>query len=593
MQPSSTHQKEVLVLPADDLSAGPNESRWRAHGMARRRKLLEEDQRIGGRDFSMSFDCSVQRYFSVAHWALEQFHQLYQKATSSSTNYAKELEELYLMGHRIVSFLTKCLPRHPGLGRAHHVRQQSKQELDNLQKCLESVALLIDEHVCNQFVDDGDFFLDSMLAAEMDEEDDDEDEKTSATRSTAFRTPKKAKQCSAADRNWLLHFPEDELELVKANTSKCVSFAEQKQDGRKSAESPTADTVGTCGTESLEPTDSSYTNCDSPNSRKGNQETLHRADSEATDDDDDGSITRSITRDYDDDDTFDIDELSEDDWEGDLDLELRRPMSVMRGVRLDFLRTIACEPVLYETDSEAADSWANTVEDVLSATNSHPCLPSSSGVTPTCDPARIAFRELMTKLPHESILRRNNQPKLLLASPPSTSNPLERSPSSSPTLTDILGELDTGKTSGVEYTNFDDILENEIKEYLDSSKTDEDPTQFVETCHENRNTKSKGTGSSKIHRQHRRDDRSQISSHVSSSSSSSSATVGSTSSSSSLKSLANKTGSKTSAFSSFSRPKHQQPRERESITSAFIFDLDDWISFDNSTGNSYFADSPF
>ena len=68
MQPSNTHQKEVLVLPVDDLSAGPNESRWRAHGMARRRKLLEEDQRMGGRDFSMSFDCSVQRYFSVAHW---------------------------------------------------------------------------------------------------------------------------------------------------------------------------------------------------------------------------------------------------------------------------------------------------------------------------------------------------------------------------------------------------------------------------------------------------------------------------------------------------------------------------------------------
>lgn len=499
---------------------------------------------------------------------------------------------MYLMGHRIVSFLTKCLPRHPGLGRAPHVRQQSKQELDNLQKCLESVALLIDEHVCNQFVDDGDVFLDSMLAAEMDEEDD-EEEKTSATRSTTFSTPKKAKQDIEAGTNWLLDFPEGELEPTKANTSKCVSFAEQKQDERKSAESPTTDTIGTCGTESLEPTDTSYTNCDSPNSSKENEETLHRADSEATDDDD-----GSIIRDCDDDDNFDIDKLSKDGLEDDLDLVMRRPMSMMRGVRLDFLRTIACEPVLYETDSEAADSWANTVEDVIAATNSRPCLPSSSGVTPTCDPARIAFRELMNKLPHESILQRNNQPKLLLASSSSsstssTSNPLDRSPSSSPTLTDILGELNTGKTSGVEYTDFDDILDNEIKEYLDSSKTDEDPTQFVEKCHEKLNTKSKG--SSKIHRQQKRDDRSQISSYVSSSSSSSSssATVGSASSSSCLKSLTNKTGSKTSAFSSFSRPKHQPPRERQSITSAVIFDLDDWISFDNSTGNSYFADSPF
>ena len=65
MQPEQ--EKDVLVL-VDDETSGPDESRWRAYGLARRRKILEEDRKNGGRNFSLSFDCSVQRYFSVAHW---------------------------------------------------------------------------------------------------------------------------------------------------------------------------------------------------------------------------------------------------------------------------------------------------------------------------------------------------------------------------------------------------------------------------------------------------------------------------------------------------------------------------------------------
>ena len=51
-----------------DLSGPVDESRWRIHGRERRIQLLEEDKKKGGRSFSLSFDCSVQRYFSVAHW---------------------------------------------------------------------------------------------------------------------------------------------------------------------------------------------------------------------------------------------------------------------------------------------------------------------------------------------------------------------------------------------------------------------------------------------------------------------------------------------------------------------------------------------
>ena len=65
MQPQQ--DKGVLVL-VDDVSSGPDEARWRIHGEARRRKILDDDRRNGGRNFSLSFDCSAQRYYSVAHW---------------------------------------------------------------------------------------------------------------------------------------------------------------------------------------------------------------------------------------------------------------------------------------------------------------------------------------------------------------------------------------------------------------------------------------------------------------------------------------------------------------------------------------------
>lgn len=65
MQPKE--EKNVMVMVNQAASGGPD-ARWRAHGLERRRKILEDDLRNGGREFSLEFDCSVQRYFSVAHW---------------------------------------------------------------------------------------------------------------------------------------------------------------------------------------------------------------------------------------------------------------------------------------------------------------------------------------------------------------------------------------------------------------------------------------------------------------------------------------------------------------------------------------------
>lgn len=56
-----------------------------------------------------------------------------------------------------------------------------------------------------------------------------------------------------------------------------------------------------------------------------------------------------------------------------------------------FLKHIACQDVQFESDSEAVDSWAQDDDSVA--------FSGSSGTALTCDPARIAFRELMSKLP--------------------------------------------------------------------------------------------------------------------------------------------------------------------------------------------------
>jgi hypothetical protein len=63
-------QKSKIKTVADTVSmvSGPDEERWRRHGGARRLQLLEEDRLKGGQDFTLSFDCSVQRYFQVARW---------------------------------------------------------------------------------------------------------------------------------------------------------------------------------------------------------------------------------------------------------------------------------------------------------------------------------------------------------------------------------------------------------------------------------------------------------------------------------------------------------------------------------------------
>jgi hypothetical protein len=355
------------AIPFDKLP-GPDESRWRVHGAARRKQLLDEDQAKGGRTFQLKFETSVHRYFSVAHWALEQFHELYHAG--------KDLEEAYVMGHRIVSFLTECLPHHPGLPAAPDIRQCARAELLLLRECLEDVALQIDEETCNMFVDEFD-----PLFVVGDEDDDDDDDDESVHQNTQF-SPSNPNQTP--------------IMLNNSNTKKSYMVRFENWDDvppdetdwqRKSVESPSGETWGTTGTGSVEHVDTSFMSTISLEYKTGS---------------DDSSLSQqSIEQDA----GIELDS-SDDVYEKDCDSDeedLRAAFPSLHRryfhsyVRLDFLHQIANEEVLYETDSEAADSWAQTSED------NHPLTLSSSGGSPTCDPARIAFRDLMNRLPQQRI----------------------------------------------------------------------------------------------------------------------------------------------------------------------------------------------
>jgi hypothetical protein len=95
-------------------------------------------------------------------------------------------EETYVMGNRMVSFLTESLPTHPGFHHpsVSHLRRQCFIELEKLHNCLEDIALTIDEEQCDKFADD--------YEPEVESDSDDEEFSTSASLDWATFQDKKS-----------------------------------------------------------------------------------------------------------------------------------------------------------------------------------------------------------------------------------------------------------------------------------------------------------------------------------------------------------------------------------------------------------------
>lgn len=88
----------------------------------------------------------------------------------------------------------------------------------------------------------------------------------------------------------------------------------------------------------------------------------------------------------------DLDPDYDDYDEDDCDEEVILRYSLKDSFATSILNRIADEDVCFETDSEAVDSWAQDGD-------SNALSGASSGTALTCDPARIAFREIMNRIP--------------------------------------------------------------------------------------------------------------------------------------------------------------------------------------------------
>lgn len=121
---------------------------WRRHGKARRDALLEQDEIEGGTMFSINRRLPVSSYFDVAEKVLSQFRAMYESRSN--------IEELFVMGHRLIIFLSKALPNHPEFrSKAPLIvtkRTKSRHDLHWIKRRLDIVALRIDEEQLNRFI---------------------------------------------------------------------------------------------------------------------------------------------------------------------------------------------------------------------------------------------------------------------------------------------------------------------------------------------------------------------------------------------------------------------------------------------------------
>jgi hypothetical protein len=205
-------------------------------------------------------------------------------------------------------------------------------------------------------------------------------------------------------------------------------------------------------------------------------------------------------------------------------------------VHLDFLQQIASEEVPFETDSDAADSWAQTPEDVKDY-----LAPSSSGASPTCDPARIAFRDMMNRLPEQPIVQDMKK----------------------------AHEQRTSSRRNTDRRAHEQHSENEIQRYLESEQ-ERDAIQFVEKIKDTRNPSNSASWNVP---------------------SKTTAKAALPSTKSSFSSVSTSTPQKTEdgAFRPFTRQSSRTTKEantsRKSLFERNFLDDDDWISFENSTNS--------
>jgi hypothetical protein len=262
-----------------------------------------------------------------------------------------DMEETFIMGNRLVSFLSEALPHHPEYRNTAvlTLRNKSFQDLMWIQKQMEDLAMKIDEEQLNHYVmHDFDPLQDDLST-------------TSSSRDSEAGSFSDLHDTSRKD-TW---------ESFEGGWS----FDLSSVDGASSDTAP----LGTDTDVSSE-------------SREGNRSRDQRRAAPPVGKDDDEVADADIDL------YLDLEDLDCSDSDSDDDGPVQR-YTLKDSMAASMLDRIADEDVRFETDSEAVDSWA---QDGDSNAGSNALSGASSGTALTYDPARIAFREIMNRLERSS-----------------------------------------------------------------------------------------------------------------------------------------------------------------------------------------------
>jgi hypothetical protein len=146
---SSCDTQRFSSSSSSSLSSTHHEVSWRKDGILKRNKLLKEDESNGGCDFTIDRRSKLKNYFEIADRVLDQFQKSY---ASQST-----LEESYLMGNRLIKFLSIVLPTHenyyskdPSIVK---LRIKSQNDLSHVRSQMEDIALMLDHKIYQEVMD--------------------------------------------------------------------------------------------------------------------------------------------------------------------------------------------------------------------------------------------------------------------------------------------------------------------------------------------------------------------------------------------------------------------------------------------------------
>lgn len=295
------------------------------------------------------------------------------------------------MGNRLVSFLSEALPQHSEYHNTavKSLCQKSLQDLAWMMQQMRDLAVIIDEEQLNHYVmHDFDPLPDDLsVSSSVNDDDDDTDDSDPDhwSFSDLVDTNRNGASWESFEGGFAFDLSSGDEAACPVGTDTDVSSVEANHRDRVRDQRRAANRKQAPPAPPPPPPAAAAVPVPAPLPvvavavMEKNRTRVPGLEDDVADADIDKYV--DLDPDYDDD----------DDDDDDIDEPVLR-YSLKDSFATSILNRIADEDVCFETDSEAVDSWAQDGD-------SNALSGASSGTALTCDPARIAFREIMNRIP--------------------------------------------------------------------------------------------------------------------------------------------------------------------------------------------------